>query len=273
MSLLAPWVTHTDLPASRPALDSDPATSDAEWDRLGLVASSILYARTARRWPGAGARTVELVPPPGPGWLLRSPPIVDGWVGGAYGGSLVELAWLDIVGAGIAGDWAGLRRRMPVELRLPDYPVRAVDSVTQGGAVIAPAAYRLRDRRWLVRTDGGLWAADCGCETDAPGTGITVAYHYGQPPPVGGVEAAKLLTVQLGLAAADSPDCQLPANVVSVTRQGTTTRYVTLIEMLREGATGLPLVDLWVKAVNPDGRRRRARYWSPDTEPRVYPVA
>lgn len=268
MALVAPWLTEEELPATRPALPSDES-----WATLCGIASEILYALSGRRWGGSTSRTVELDEPPRRGWLLRDPPIRDDWLGGSLGGSLLEAAYDDIALGGAYSSaapwggsaWAADARWVP-GLRLPDYPVTGIVSVTMPDGTLAdPADYRLAGRRYLEHHHRGFrgWPA-CG--------GIVVSYTCGEPPPQGGVEAAKALTLQLGLAAAGSDECALPGNVTQIVRQGTTMTLESMSSLIAAGRTGVYLTDLWVRSVNPDGRRRRSRSWSPDVEPRSYPA-
>lgn len=268
MALVAPWIADTDLPADRPALPAGES-----WAAVCGVVSELLYALSGRRWGGSTTRTVELEGPPRRGWLLRDPPITDGWLGGSLGGSLLEAAYDDIITGGtgplapwLGSAWAADARWTP-GLRLPDYPVTAVSSVTMPDGTIAdPATYRLAGRRYLERVqDSGYrgWPV-CG--------GITVAYTCGEAPPQGGVEAAKALALQIGYALAGSDACALPGNVTQIVRQGTTMTLESMSSLIAAGRTGVYLTDLWVRSVNPDGRRRRSRAWSPDVEPRSYPV-
>lgn len=143
----------------------------------------------------------------------------------------------------------------PVSVRLPHDDVTAVTAVTLDSDLFT--GWRL-DGAWLTRTDGEGWPM-CGERA-------RVGYTYGSPPPQAGVLACVELAVELGRATATTPDkpCQLPKRVQSITRQGISFAALDDMEFLDRGLTGLYTVDLWIKSVNPAGRRQRAQVWSPD---------
>jgi hypothetical protein len=75
--------------------------------------------------------------------------------------------------------------------------------------------------------------------------------------------AAKVLARELAKSCSGL-ECALPANLTTVTRQGlTATAAAATLDMLREGWTGIPEVDLFLTAVR-KGRRRRGSVLSPD---------
>lgn len=160
-------------------------------------------------------------------------------------------------------------------VRLAGYPVREVSEVKIDGDVLDPSEYRLEGWRKLMRTtDPGppaqarSWPAcqDLGLDDDQPGT-FSVSYTHGVDPPELGRTAAAQLACEL-YAACRSGDCNLPSNVVQIVRQGVTMDRVTpLAAYLRSGSTGLPAVDSFLAAYNPDGLRRRPLVWSPDQQP------
>lgn len=169
------------------------------------------------------------------------------------------------------------------KVELSGYPVREIEEVKIGGTVL-PATftdgspqYRLDQWRYLTRltdpaapTEQLYWPAcqRLDLEDDQPGT-WSVSYTYGVDPPPLGVEAAKQIGCQLLLAQAGKA-CSLPANVVQVTRQGTSfLKAAPLAAVLRSGGTGLLMVDAFIAAYNPKGLRRRPSVWSPET---AFPV-
>ena len=116
--------------------------------------------------------------------------------------------------------------------------------------------YEMLRNGWLTRLDGKGWSV-CGNDT-------LITYTYGEPPPEGGKWAAILLAFELGKEQVGDGSCRLPRNVVSVTRQGVTTEQQPATEFQQLYRTGLPEVDRWLTAVNPQSKATRARVWSPD---------
>lgn len=148
-------------------------------------------------------------------------------------------------------------------LELPG-PVDSVTQVVVDGAVVDPSNYRVDNRRWLVRTDGGQWpiCQDLGADSAVGGAEGTweVTYKRGTPVPVGGKVAAAALACELYKAAVKDNTCALPKRFQQVTRQGVT--IIDMFEDLDHGRTGVWLVDSWVVSVTKSPRR--SRVYSPD---------
>lgn len=141
----------------------------------------------------------------------------------------------------------------PARVRLPDTCARTVVRVLERGAERPPTAYRLDRNGWVTDLTGrGWWPC---------GQGIEFTYTTGCPPPPGGVEAARVLAVELGRARAGQPS-QLPARVTSLVRQGVTIGVLDSFTYLDKGRTGVYAVDLWLTSVTHTARG--AAVWSPD---------
>jgi hypothetical protein len=221
--------------------------SKKEWEGYLNLATDILWASTGRRWRGSG-RTAEVV--------LRAAPPRAGEPGWPYSKSWGRCACFE--GYGGAGFlWLhGIRdHHEPMAIRLPHPDVTAVTMVAV--EELPFDAWRL-DGSWLARTDGAGWQM-CRDRT-------LVTYNYGIDPPPAGRLACVELAVEFGRASADDPDqaCRLPQRVQSVTRQGLTYEAIDPMEFLPEGLTGLTAVDMWIRSVNPYGRKAAATCWSPD---------
>lgn len=173
--------------------------------------------------------------------------------------ALIGGQWLNIpCGCGRSACGCG-----PVsEIRLPG-PVNAVTSVVINGDVLDPAAYRVDDLAMLVRVDAGWWPVcqDMGAPAGDPNT-WSVTYEQGNPVPAGGRLAVGALAAELVNACTSKP-CKLPANAVTVAREGVTIAIDTT-GLLDAGRTGVAQVDMWLAAVNPNGRRYRSAVYSPD---------
>jgi hypothetical protein len=99
-------------------------------------------------------------------------------------------------------------------------------------------------------------------DDDQPGS-FSVTYRFGVSPPPLGIQAAAALGGEL-FAACGGGACKLPSRVVKIVRQGVTyDRVAAAAAALREGASGLPLVDAFMGGYASAGRRRPA-VWSPD---------
>jgi hypothetical protein len=202
------------------------------WCVILSVASDILWALTGRRWRNMQAtETVTLDHPD------RSCPPAPAWWGYGYDPGRWPLMW----------DPAH-----PKRIRLPRPDVTAVDTVTVDGDLFA--AWRLAGN-WLHRTDRAGWPT-------GPDRTV-VAYQFGTLVPPSGRLACITLAAELGKAWAGK-GCQLPARVSNVTRQGISFDVLENLEFLKENLTGLPGVDMWIRAVNPAKRAQSGRVWSPD---------
>ena len=150
------------------------------------------------------------------------------------------------------------------EVGLPG-PIAEVVEVEVDGEVIDPSSYRVDNRTWLVRTDGGKWPTcqDLNAELGDADT-WAVRYRWGTPVPDGGRLAASVLSCEMAKSALGR-DCELPQRVSNVNREGVSLTVLDNFEGLEAGRTGLWLVDSWVASVN--RAPRRSRVLSPDTKP------
>lgn len=163
--------------------------------------------------------------------------------------------------------------------------VRDVLEVTVDGAVVDPATYRLDEKRWLTRipdpADLGtrlFWPSCQDMEQAETEDGtFSVLYTYGVAPPLPAKYAAKELACAIfqtcqSEGGANSDDCPLPNNVTRIQRQGITLDLKAFTgwgfdKTRGQWQTGMPLVDLFLNAYNPTGRRkRRSLVWSPDMD-------
>lgn len=244
-SLTVPWCT----PADMPARVLSKLTEAADVTSAIQTASDVLYALSGRRWRGAGARAGMTLHAgcdctPG-GWGVRGVTWADAQRIGYDSRTLDTNEW------GMA--WAGLR--------LPDYPVLAVTSLTRNGTAVPLAKVSLEQRRDLMFLPygGSSWW----------GRGdYVVSYTFGVAPPPSGRIAAGILAGEIALSALGM-DCRLPMRVSAVTRQGVSAVVLDPLDFLNKGRTGLPEVDLFLSAVNPARLANRPMVMSPDFP---YPV-
>jgi hypothetical protein len=239
--------------ASLDATQSLPAARDIDPDLLAtelIVASELLYALSGRQFAGLCSDTVR----PARRDLLTNVPT---W-------------W----------NFAGLWRTFPTDdfyahrensISLGAFPIRDVTQVLIDGVALDPTLdYRLDERRWLVKLDGGSWPMwqDLYLPATEANT-FEVSFLWGQDPPVAGVEACKELAVEMTLARMDRPESNVPQRVLSLVSQGATYTLLDPMTFLKEGGTGIYRVDAWLHSMNPDGLKRRSRVFNVD---RMRPV-
>lgn len=167
--------------------------------------------------------------------------------------------WFNV---GCAG---GCQSDGPGSVHLPG-PVYLVESVGVGSGdeVIHPSSYYVEGDR-LIRAHGEAWPTqDLQRPLGEPGT-WRVTYLRGVGAPAGAGAIVASLAGELYKAVVDPGKCRLPKGWQTVQRQGITVQRMDASELLNAGRTGLPDVDLWVKALNPKGIMRPATVGSVDT--------
>lgn len=149
------------------------------------------------------------------------------------------------------------------EVLLPS-PVNRIVSVKLDGAPMATGSYRVDNNRILVRTDGQQWPFCNDLSKDDTQAGTwSVTAAYGQDIPVGARLAMGELACEI-VKAGNGEDCRLPPGVIQLARQGVTIQYPDVGQLLKDGRTGLYLVDLFLASENPDGLKQRGRFYSVD---------
>lgn len=151
------------------------------------------------------------------------------------------------------------------EITLGAGPIRQILEVRIDGAVLDPSAYRVDDRRWLVRIDGDSFPCCQNLAKDPLTDDDTfqVTFEWGEAPPVGGTVAAKVLAVEIAKMLAGGP-CQLPQRLQNVTFNGSSYTLLDPMAFLDNGLTGIYVVDLFLTDVNPHKLQRRSTVISPD---------
>lgn len=206
------------------------------------AATDILYPLAAHRFQGICSRTVRA----GLDWPCGIQVLSRGHLVGWEGASLPSR-----------------------KILLPNYPVIEVTQVKIDGDVLASTEYRLDGNQWLTRmadADGNrqTWPSfgRDDLEDTEEGT-FSIRYRFGQNVPSAGVMAASQLACEVYKACDQSGQvnqCRLPSGTVRITTNGVTVdlaKFRTWAWTRREGwKTGLPLVDAFLSAVNPNGLQR-----------------
>lgn len=153
------------------------------------------------------------------------------------------------------------------EVTLP--PVVSITSVVVDSATVDPSAYRVDNRRLLVRTDGDCWPR-CQDMDKNPAPGVantfTITGVFGRTVPQEALDAAGLLACEIGKSIAGQP-CRLPQRMQSLSRQGVTVQFPAPSTYLDRGLTGLNEVDQLVVQFNPGRLARAPMILSPDVSP------
>lgn len=155
----------------------------------------------------------------------------------------------------------------PSEVALPG-PVHSIVQVMIDGEILDPSEYLIRNNRWLIRTNAGVWPQNQNLTVpdDAEGA-FAVTYKQGIAVPLAGQLAAGDLAVEF-LRARKGGTCKLPDRAQHVSRQGVDIQLVDAAVLFEQGLTGVSSVDQWIAATNPHKLKSRSRVYSPDS-PRV----
>lgn len=250
---LAPWV---DLPT----LQAIPALNGLSEDALQLAATAateVLFILSGQRWPGVRAMTLHVT-----GRIDGGPvplPVATPW------GAFTGRAGCGCHSTDLDPQAGRIHQVLAVtvgDVSIPLDQVQVVDGfhlrVRRGDSTTDPLAVN----RWPT-VDGyySLWpggAVVCGRPAAA-----VVELEAGEPPPAGGLLAAQVLATEFAKALADSDDCQLPGNAVSVNRQGVSV-LLDPTEIYKQRRVGLPAVDAWLTAVNPNHLQAAPTVWWPE---------
>lgn len=143
-------------------------------------------------------------------------------------------------------------------LWLRNRPVHNIVRLEMNNKELDPSEYILLDSNRLVPTSPYMcWG---GSLQD-----FVVTYTYGIEVPAPGILAARELANQILYSATNDDRCRLPDRVTSINRQGVSWTIIDPQDFLDKGRTGMYLVDLFLKTVNPTGSRARPRVFNPDT--------
>lgn len=241
--LCSSWANFVDVPTR--LRERLPTLTEAEWQDNLMLASELLWMMSGRRWYGEGCTETA---------LLRSNPPQQGrgdWPYDASWGSCSCWLWhwnSDTPGPPYAHIAA------PYAIQLPRSPITNIVSMTIDGDAFTE--YEMLRNGWIERTDGQRWGV---CDGNT-----LVTYQFGEPPPRAGKNAAIALAFEIGLEQVGDTECRLPSLVTSITRQGLTITRQTANDFEEVRRTGLPEVDRWLAAVNPESRSGRGSVWSPD---------
>lgn len=270
----ANWISGEDVAAcAKVAYGSNPSV----FDTVAFEAGNALYEISDRRFPGLCQRKVR--------------PCRDDcscWLTGPVSYGMGPWFWTSVPW-GFGGGWAWYNERgdkfgcQPMsKVRLAGYPVSKIVEVKVDGTVMPefdPVSgarnWRLDKWRYLVRMDAPgtpsqprFWPScqSMSLDDDQPGT-FAITYVWGTDVPQLGRDAAVEVANQLWIACGGK-ECQLPAGVTRLQRQGVTVERGLLANWMDETkGTGLVHLDLFLNAYA-HGKKagRKPALWSPDIQ-------
>jgi hypothetical protein len=232
------WVSTSDLGSY----------SDSEFSYdAAKVASQLLFQLSGRKYSGATTVTERYVcATRGHNYGLARGTTTAALVNGDV--QNIPLTAYDFYETASDGITTGSR------LRLRGKPVTKVHAIRDHlGEIINPNYYYLSDHSVIQPVRGVPWRP-CNVE---------VTYTYGVEAPAMGKMAARMLAIEF-CKMWSGEDCELPQRVTSIARQGVSYTILDPQEFVAQGRTGIYFVDLFLKSVNPDNAKNRARVFSPD---------
>lgn len=213
------------------------------------TASFLLWAMSGRKYTGVTTVTERYTcvlrnNRMGPSTKTNSPVLFGGDVYNIPSGDYDEYS--ELTADGLSPD---------ARIRLRGRPVTKVIAMrNKVGAIIDPSKYYLVDHSTIHVAAGTAWTP---CNTE-------ITYEYGSPVPVAGRMAARTMALEFAKLWAGDDDCALPQRITSVSRQGVSYTILDNQEFIDELRTGLYAVDLFLKTVNPDNARKKAKVFTPD---------
>ncbi len=157
------------------------------------------------------------------------------------------------------GNGCGYGYDNPKAVTLPH--AASILGVDVEGQEIAADSYHLQDGV-LWRSSGDWPTQDLSKPLGAPGT-WSVRYMRGVEPPAGSAMVVGLLAKEFWNVCTGGK-CRLPKRTQSVQRQGVTVTMVDPTDILMKGGTGIPEIDLWIHAQNPNHLSQPSAVISPD---------
>jgi len=219
-------------------------------EEAAQVASHLLWAMSGRKYTGVTTVTERYTCTlrnnrMGPSDRTNSPVLFGGDVYNIPSGDYDEYS--ELVADGLSPD---------SRIRLRGRPVTKIHALrSKTGTILDSSTYYLVDKSVLHIRAGTPWTP-CNVE---------ITYSYGLPVPVAGKMAARKLAMEFARLWAGDEMCELPQRVTSVSRQGVSYTILDNQEFIDELRTGLYEIDLFLKVVNPDNARRKAKVFSVDT--------
>jgi hypothetical protein len=213
------------------------------------VASQLLWSMSGRKYTGVTTVTERYTcvlrnNRMGPSTKTNSPVLFGGDVYNIPSGDYDEYS--ELTADGLSPD---------ARVRLRGRPVTKIHAIrNKTGKIINPSSYYLVDHSTIHIVAGTPWTP---CNTE-------ITYSYGTPVPVTGRMAARTLAMEFAKLWAGDDDCALPQRITSVSRQGVSYTILDQQEFIDELRTGIYVIDLFLKTVNPDNARKKAKVFTPD---------
>jgi hypothetical protein len=258
--LCTPWIDTDAITQCSLDVDRDGTVEPADLAKADMavrLSSSLLYAATAKQFPGICLDKIRPCSATGLGLqAIDYPPNI--------GGSRV-IADARLHGCASCLTTVECDGQIWPAVELPHGPLVDVLEVTIDGDPFVD--FRVVDDRYLIRNDAGNWPArnDLGKEASEPGT-WEIEYRYGSAPPAELAFAAEILACEFIASwciGGDCPECHLPSRLQSITYEGATAAVLDPFDFMDSGGFGIPTIDYAIRASNPNNLERVGRFITP----------
>ena len=258
---LAPWCEEADIPQRRRQHLDDVSLAFSI-----SIATDLLFTLSGRQFRSGRSvvRPTEIGSAYGQQSYLYPYSSMSGY--GAAWGFAAGWSWTAMG----MGWWQGGQDLSEVVLQ---GPVRRINMVIVDGTVLQPTDYTVYDGRRLVRNvdasgqTGGAWPWKQQLQLPLTESGTwAIDYDWGKPPPDAGKAACIELAVEIARSLSGDDTARLPARVLSVATQGVNTAVGDALSFVQQSLSGIPIVDLFLKAYNKAGLRRRSIMLAPNSQ-------
>lgn len=192
---------------------------------------------------------------------------------GIYAGAVgpTWIPYIDVDGAWRNCGCAGMCCCEPAsQAWLGGGKISSIAEVRVNNVVVPSTDYRVDVHHggwWLVGQNGRVWpdCQDFNNPASSADDTFVVSYYSGTAVDGTGAAMAGLLAKEFVLFCTGGT-CQLSPKATSVSRDGVTFEIAAADTVIADGYTGQPIVDMWIKSVNPHKRTQRPRVWSHDVD-------
>lgn len=161
----------------------------------------------------------------------------------------------------------------PLKLQMGLWPVTSLLAVRENGEDKDPEDYHIDEWHYIVKNNGeefprcSNWYAEAGGAYDTEDDGyvleVTVEHGIQAPPLIRRATAAFACQLLDGMVG-DCEDCDFPARLTSVSRQGVSFTVEDFSDLMRAGSTGVFALDMAIKVFNPSHLQSPSWVWTPE---------
>jgi hypothetical protein len=134
---------------------------------------------------------------------------------------------------------------------------------------VGSTVYVLGAQTYGVQGSVPLWRTNGQVASGPELTVYRLTYRFASTVTPAARQALLIYAREFYLLLTGSDDCQLPANVTSIDREGLGIQLATPQDFLDKGRTGLAKIDTWLSQINSSHATRPSAVYTPDMPPGV----